>query len=56
MHRGGRDYEDVKSVCAAIGIYTVNFAREYRDRAFFVFLGGGSRGRTPNPDVPATAR
>ncbi len=47
------DYEDVKSVCAAIGIpyYTVNFAREYRDRVFSYFLEEYSRGRTPNPDV-----
>ncbi|MEN6563872.1 MAG: tRNA 2-thiouridine(34) synthase MnmA [Christensenella sp.] len=47
------DYEDVKSVCGAIGIpyYTVNFAREYRDRVFSYFLDEYSRGRTPNPDV-----
>ena len=47
------DYEDVKSVCAAIGIpyYTVNFAREYRDRVFSYFLEEYARGRTPNPDV-----
>ena len=47
------DYEDVKSVCGVIGIpyYTVNFAREYRDRVFSYFLEEYSRGRTPNPDV-----
>jgi len=47
------DFEDVKSVCGAIGIpyYTVNFAREYRDRVFSYFLEEYSRGRTPNPDV-----
>ncbi len=47
------DYDDVKSVCSAIGIpyYTVNFAREYRDRVFSYFLEEYSRGRTPNPDV-----
>jgi tRNA-specific 2-thiouridylase len=47
------DFEDVKSVCASIGIpyYTVNFAREYRDRVFSYFLEEYSRGRTPNPDV-----
>ena len=47
------DFEDVKSVCAAIGIpyYTVNFAREYRDRVFSYFLEEYSSGRTPNPDV-----
>ena len=47
------DYEDVKSVCNAIGIpyYTVNFAKEYRDRVFSYFLDEYRRGRTPNPDV-----
>ncbi len=47
------DYEDVKRVCAAIGIpyYTVNFAQEYRDRVFSYFLDEYARGRTPNPDV-----
>ena len=47
------DYEDVKSVCSLIGIpyYTVNFAREYRDRVFSYFLEEYARGRTPNPDV-----
>ena len=47
------DFEDVKSVCAVIGIpyYTVNFARAYRDRVFSYFLEEYARGRTPNPDV-----
>ena len=47
------DYEDVKSVCSTIGIpyYTVNFAREYRDRVFSYFLEEYACGRTPNPDV-----
>jgi len=47
------DYEDVKSVCNAVGIpyYTVNFAKEYRDRVFSYFLDEYKRGRTPNPDV-----
>lgn len=47
------DFEDVKSVCAVIGIpyYTVNFARTYRDRVFSYFLEEYARGRTPNPDV-----
>jgi len=47
------DYADVKSVCNAIGMpyYTVNFAKEYRDRVFSYFLDEYSRGRTPNPDV-----
>ena len=43
----------MKSVCSVIGIpyYTVNFAREYRDRVFSYFLEEYARGRTPNPDV-----
>ena len=47
------DYEDVKSVCNTIGMpyYTVNFAKEYRDRVFAYFLSEYRRGRTPNPDV-----
>ena len=47
------DYADVRSVCDAIGIpyYTVNFAKEYRDRVFNYFLKEYASGRTPNPDV-----
>ena len=47
------DYEDVRSVSETIGIpyYTVNFAKEYRDRVFSYFLDEYRRGRTPNPDV-----
>ena len=47
------DYEDVKSVSAAIGIphYTVNFSEEYRARVFSYFLAEYRAGRTPNPDV-----
>ncbi len=47
------DYEDVKRVCAKIGIpyYTVNYAKEYYDRVFEYFLKEYSEGRTPNPDV-----
>lgn len=47
------DYEDVKSVSAAIGIphYTVNFSDEYRARVFSYFLAEYRAGRTPNPDV-----
>jgi len=47
------DYEDVKSVCATLGIpyYTVNFEKEYYDRVFAYFLSEYKRGRTPNPDV-----
>ena len=47
------DYADVRSVCETIGIpyYTVNFAKEYRDRVFSYFLSEYRKGRTPNPDV-----
>ncbi len=47
------DYEDVRRVCDAIGIdyYTVNFAKEYRERVFSYFLEEYRAGRTPNPDV-----
>ena len=48
-----QDYADVRSVCDTIGIpyYTVNFAKEYRDRVFSYFLDEYTKGRTPNPDV-----
>lgn len=47
------DYADVRSVSETIGIpyYTVNFAKEYRDRVFSYFLDEYKKGRTPNPDV-----
>ncbi len=47
------DYEDVRRVAHQIGIpyYTVNFAKEYRDRVFSYFLEEYKAGRTPNPDV-----
>ena len=48
-----KDYEDVRSVADRIGIpyYTVNFAKEYRERVFSYFLEEYEKGRTPNPDV-----
>ncbi|MGI5899211.1 MAG: tRNA 2-thiouridine(34) synthase MnmA [Christensenellales bacterium] len=48
-----QDFQDVKDVCAAIGIpyYTVNFAKEYMERVFSYFLSEYKKGRTPNPDV-----
>ena len=48
-----RDFADVRSVCDCIGIpyYSVNFAKEYRERVFSYFLDEYRRGRTPNPDV-----
>ncbi len=47
------DYEDVKRVCNKLNIpyYTVNFAKEYRERVFSYFLREYEAGRTPNPDV-----
>ncbi len=47
------DYEDVRRVCEQIDIpyYTVNFAKEYKERVFSYFLDEYRRGRTPNPDV-----
>lgn len=47
------DYEDVRKVCAKIGIpyYSINFAKEYMERVFKHFLDEYEKGRTPNPDV-----
>ncbi len=48
-----QDFDDVKRVSDKLGIpyYSVNFAREYRERVFSYFLSEYSKGRTPNPDV-----
>ena len=48
-----RDWADVREVCDLIGIpyYSVNYAREYRERVFAHFLEEYRRNRTPNPDV-----
>ncbi|MBY0377024.1 MAG: tRNA 2-thiouridine(34) synthase MnmA [Gammaproteobacteria bacterium] len=47
------DVEDAKAVCDTLGIplHTVNFAAEYWDRVFEIFLREYSAGRTPNPDI-----
>lgn len=47
------DWEDVKRVSDKLGIayYSVNFAKEYRERVFSYFLDEYAKGRTPNPDV-----
>ena len=48
-----KDFEDVKRVADKIGIpyYTVNYAKEYYDHVFRLFLDDYSKGLTPNPDV-----
>ncbi len=47
------DFEDVKRVANKIGIpyYTVNYAKEYKERVFQYLLDEYSAGFTPNPDV-----
>lgn len=47
------DFNDVVRVAGLLGIpyYTVNFAKEYRERVFSRFLEEYEAGRTPNPDV-----
>lgn len=47
------DFADVRRVCALLDIpyYSVNFAKEYRERVFSYFLAEYAAGRTPNPDV-----
>lgn len=47
------DFADVRRVCALLDIpyYSVNFAKEYRERVFKHFLSEYAAGRTPNPDV-----
>ncbi len=47
------DWADVRRVCSLIGIpyYSVNFAKQYRERVFDYFLREYAAGRTPNPDV-----
>lgn len=48
-----QDFEDVKRVANKIGIpyYTVNYAKEYKERVFSYFLEEYEKGYTPNPDV-----
>ena len=47
------DWQDVQACCEKIDIpyYSVNFAKEYRERVFSLFLDEYREGRTPNPDV-----
>ncbi len=47
------DLADAQQVCDTLGIElkTVNFASEYWDEVFEVFLSEFEAGRTPNPDI-----
>ncbi|MGD9788818.1 MAG: tRNA 2-thiouridine(34) synthase MnmA, partial [Sulfuricellaceae bacterium] len=48
-----QDFFDVLAVAEKIGIEVegVNFAKEYKERVFSLFLQEYQAGRTPNPDV-----
>jgi len=48
-----QDLADAQQVCDTLGIElkTVNFANEYWDEVFEVFLSEFKAGRTPNPDI-----
>ena len=48
-----QDFIDATSVADVVGIdiEAVNFAKEYRERVFSIFLEEYKAGRTPNPDV-----
>lgn len=48
-----KDLADAQAVCDKLGIklHTVNFAAEYWDNVFELFLAEYKAGRTPNPDV-----
>ena len=48
-----KEFEDVVKVCEVLDIpyYSVNFAKEYKDRVFAEFLSDLQKGYTPNPDI-----
>ena len=48
-----KDREDAQKVCDKLGIElkTINFAAEYWDNVFEIFLSEYKAGRTPNPDI-----
>ena len=48
-----QDLADARQVCAKLGMQlkTVNFAAEYWDEVFEIFLSEFAAGRTPNPDI-----
>jgi tRNA-uridine 2-sulfurtransferase len=47
------DYQDARAVASELGVvlHRVNFAAQYRQRVFDLFLEEYRSGRTPNPDV-----
>lgn len=47
------DFLDAHSVCNTLGIHlhTINFAKEYWDNVFKIFLREYNIGHTPNPDI-----
>ncbi len=47
------DFYDVRKVCNDIGIpyYSVDFAEQYYEKVFKLFVEEYKKGRTPNPDV-----
>ncbi len=48
-----QDREDAQKVCDKLGIElkTINFAAEYWDNVFEIFISEYKAGRTPNPDI-----
>ncbi len=48
-----QDLADAQEVCDKLGIrlHSVNFAAEYWDRVFEIFLSEYAAGHTPNPDI-----
>ncbi len=48
-----QDLADAQAVCVKLGIplHTINFAAEYWDNVFELFLAEYKAGRTPNPDI-----
>jgi tRNA-specific 2-thiouridylase len=48
-----QDLADAQDVCHRLGVplHTVNFAAEYWDNVFEIFLAEYAAGRTPNPDI-----
>lgn len=48
-----QDFEDVKRVANKLNIpyYTVNYAKQYKEKVFSYFLDEYKNGYTPNPDV-----